>query len=125
MDPGGKLLALLGQHSSLSGLSGWTSGGISSLNSCQVLEGAAQEVAESPSLGVFRKHLDVALGALGLELMTLEVFSSLSGSVILPGSWHCRCEERGDQILLCAEGCKHTGKNSSFAGEGTGVAILG
>ena len=58
----------------------------------EALEVAAQEVVESPSLEVFKKRVDVALkdvvnGMLvmgwQLALMTLEVLSNLSGSLIL------------------------------------------
>ena len=52
-----------------------------------------REVVGSPSLGVLRNHVDMALrdvvcghggGGLGLDMVTLEVFFSLKGSMVLP-----------------------------------------
>ena len=65
--------------------------GIRTAFSRRVEMGWHKVVLESPSLGVFKKHTDVALcamvsehgeGGLGLDWMILVVFSSLLGSLV-------------------------------------------
>ena len=65
--------------------------GIRTAFSRRVETGCHKVVLESPSLGVFKKHGDVALcamvsghgeGGLGLDWIILVVFSSLLGSLV-------------------------------------------
>jgi len=77
-----------------------------------------REVAESPSLEVFQRHVDVALGSwfsggLGsvmftLDSMILKVFSNLNDSMIPePAAIHIhinRMERLGFQVSICHQG---------------------
>jgi len=57
-----------------------------------------REVAESPSLEVFKRHVEVALRdtvqcwTSQLDLMILRVFSNINGSMILPVQLHTGCQ---------------------------------